>query len=547
VSRITRSIRALGEVFRNPDLGRLQFAWAGVSFSTWAFAITLGVYAFDVAGAGAVGIAGLVRLLPGALASPFAGLLGDRYSRRTVLTSSAVAMAGTLGGTAFAVTADAPTWTVFGLAGLYTVASSPYVPAEGALMPQLARTPQELSAANVTHSVMDNVGFLGGSILTGVLLALTSVQVAVAVAALAVAGSGVALVTMRPDSRPRYEPHRDAGGVLRQTATGFRSLVSDPALRLLGACLTLLVFVEGAADVLVVVVALDLLELNNSSVGYINAAWGIGALVAGGALAVLINRRQLVASLVAGSLITGAAFALPGVWPIAVAAYAAWFGVGIGYTLVEVTVNTLLQRLGDDEVLGRVRGSLETTRLTAMAFGAITVTPLVALLGIRGAVLVLAATLPLFALLRWGRLRSFEVGAPVEEHHFSLLRADPIFAPLPLATLERLTHDLVELEVDAGNEVITQGDVGDRFYLIDRGRVEVFEDGAHRRSQGEGESFGEIALLRGEPRTATVRTTARTALLALDRDHFIGAITGHRRSSQMADDVIDRRLGPAGA
>jgi MFS family permease len=539
---MTRSIRALAEVFRNPDLGRLQFAWAGVSFSTWAFAITLGVYAFDVAGAGAVGIAGLVRVMPGALASPFAGLLCDRYSRRTVLTSSAVAMAGTLGGTAFAVTADAPTWTVFGLAGLFTVASSPYVPAEGALMPHLARTPQELSAANVAHSVMDNLGFLGGSILAGVLLALTSVQAAIAVAALAVAASGVALVTLSPDSRPRYESQRAAGGVLRQTATGFRSLASDPALRLLGQCLTLLVFVEGAADVLVVIVALDLLELNSSSVGYLNAAWGIGALVAGGALAVLIDRGQLVAALVVGSLITGATFALPGAWPIAVAAYAAWFGVGIGYTLVEVTVYTLLQRLGDDEVLGRVRGSLETARLTAMALGAITVTPLVAVLGIRGAVLVFAATLPLFALLRWGRLRAFEVGAPVEEHQFSLLRADPIFAPLPLATLERLTHDLVELEVDAGSEVITQGDIGDRFYLIDRGRVEVLEDGAHRRSQGEGESFGEIALLRGEPRTATVRATERTALLALDRDHFISAVTGHGRSTQMADDVIESRL-----
>lgn len=456
-------------------------------------------------------------------------------------------MAGMLGVVALAIVAEAPTWTVFGLAGLYTVASSPYVPAEGALMPQLARTPQELSAANVTHSVMDNVGFLGGSILTGVLLALASVEAAVAVAALLAAASCIALLTMRPDSRPRYEAHTDAGGVATQTAAGFRSLVSDPPLRLLGFCLTLLVFVEGAADVLIVIVALDLLELNSSSVGYMNAAWGVGALVAGGALAVLINRGRLVVSLVVGSLITGAAFALPGVWPIAAAAYAAWFGVGIGYTLVEVAANTLLQRLGDDEVLARVRGSLETARLTAMALGAITITALVALLGTRGAVFVVAAILPLFAVLRWGRLRSFEIGAPVEEHHFSLLRADPIFAPLPLATLERLTHDLVEVEADVGQEVITQGDFGDRFYLIDRGRVEVFEDESHRRFQGEGESFGEIALLRGEPRTATVRTTEPTALLALDRDHFISAVTGHGRSSQVADGVIENRLRPTGA
>jgi hypothetical protein len=273
-----------------------------------------------------------------------------------------------------------------------------------------------------------------------------------------------------------------------------------------------------------------------------NAAWGVGALLAGAALAVLVNRGQLVAGLVVGSLITGAAIALPGAWPAVAAAYLAWFGVGIGYTFVEVAAKTLLQRLGDDEILARVRGSLETARLAAMALGAITVTALIELLGVRGAVLGVAAIRPALALVRWARLRSFEVGAPVEERHFALLRGDPIFAPLSLATLERLSHDLVELVADAGQEVITQGDVGDRFYLIDSGRVEILEDGRHRRFEGEGESFGEIALLRGEPRTATVRTTEPARLLALDRDHFIGAVTGHSRSSQAADDVIGHRL-----
>lgn len=546
MSRITAPMRALGDVFRNPDLARLQLAWGGVSFAMWTFAITLGVYAFDVAGAAAVGVAGLVRLLPGAFASPFAGLLGDRHSRRAVLIWSALTMACVLGGAALAVAAGAPTWAVLALAGLYTVASSPYVPAEGALMPQLARTPQELSAANVTHSVIDNLGFLGGSILTGILLAITSVQIVFAVAAIVASASCVALVTMRPDSRPRYDADTDAGGVARQTAAGLRSLIADPPLRLLGACLISLVFVEGAADVLIVIVALDLLELGDSSVGYLNAAWGVGALLAGGALAVLIDRGQLVAGLIIGSLIIGAALALPGAWPVVVATYAAWFGIGIGFTFVEVAANTLLQRLGDDEVLARVRGSLETARLAAMALGAITVTALVELFGTREAVLVIAAVLPLFALFRWGRLRSFEVGAPVEERHFSLLRADSIFAPLPLATLERLTHDLVEIETDTGQEVITQGDFGDRFYLIDEGRVEVFEDEVPRRFQGDGESFGEIALLRGEPRTATVRTTEPTRLLALDRNHFIAAVAGHGRSSQVADGVIEHRLRPDG-
>jgi len=543
---MARGSQALREVFRNPDLGRLQVAWAGVSFAMWSFAITLGVYAFDVGGAAAVGVAGLARLLPGALASPFAGLLGDRHSRRAVLVWSTLTTVAVLAAASLAVAAGAPTWSVFALAGLFTVACSPYVPAEGALMPQLARTPQELSAANVAHSVMDNFGFLVGSILTGVLLAVTSTQVVFAVAAAAVTPSLLALATMRPDRRPDYAGQVDAGGVAHQTAVGFRALVADPPLRLLGATLTLLVFVEGAVDVLIVVVALDLLGLADSSAGYMNAAWGIGALLAAGALAVLVNRGQLVAGLVAGSLLTGAAIALPGAWPTVIATYAAWLTAGIGYTFVEVTANTLLQRLGDDEVLARVRGSLETARLLAMALGAIAVTALIEAFGVRVAVLAFAGVLPLFALVRWGRLRSYEVGAPVAEHRFARLRADSIFTPLPLATLERLTHDLVEVEVDGDQEVIAQGDFGDRFYLIDEGRVDVLEDHVHRRFLGPGESFGEVALLRGELRTATVRTTGPTRLLALDRDHFIGAVTGHVRSSEVADRVVEDRLRPLG-
>jgi MFS family permease len=542
VKRLTTPLRAVADVFRNPQLGRLQLAWAGVAFAMWAFAITLGVYAFGVGGAAAVGIAGLVRLLPGALASPFGGLLGDRHSRRAVLLSSSLATSAVLGAAALAVAVDAPSGIVFALAGLYTIVCSPYVPAEGALMPQLARTPQELSAANVAHSVMDNLGFLGGSVVSGILLATTSVEVVFAVAAMAALASVLALATMQADRRPAYAPDQDATSVVQQTIAGFRGLIADLPLRLLGACLTLLAFVEGAADVLIVIIALDLLGLDESSVGYLNAAWGIGALLAGALLAVLVNRGQLVAGLVLGGLITGAAIALPGVWPVVVAAYVGWLGIGIGYTFVEVAANTLLQRLGDDEVLARVRGSLETARLTAMALGAIAVTALVELIGVRGAVIGIAAVLPVLVLLRWSRLRAFEIGAPVAERHFALLREDRIFAPLPLATLERLTHDLVEINADRDIEVITQGDIGDRFYLIEDGRVEVFEDGVHRRFQGAGESFGEIALLRGHPRTATVRTAEPTRLLALDREHFITAVTGHLRARQVADGVVEDRL-----
>jgi MFS family permease len=546
VKRLSAPFAALGDVFRNPDLGRLQLAWAGIAFATWAFAIALGVYAFDAAGTAAVGIASVVRILPGALASPFGGLLGDRYSRRAVLIGSTLGGAVVLALATVAVAADAPTWLVFLLGGLFTAFAAPYTPAESALLPQLARTPQELSAANVAQSIMDNAGFLGGALITGLLLGVTSVQVAFGVAAAVLALSLIVLLGIRRDHRPAYEDEEDVQGVVHQTLAGFKALFADPPLRLLGACEMWLAFLEGAADVLVVLIALDLLGLANSSVGVLNAMWGIGALVGSAALAVLINRGQLVSGLVTGSLVIGATCALPGIWPVTAAAVLSGLGLGFGYTFVDVAARTLFQRLGDDEVLARAQGALESGRLLGMAVGAAAMAPLVELFGIRATVLIVAAVMPLFVALRWRRLRSYEIGAPVAEEHFALLRGEAIFAPLSLATLERLTQDLIPVEAEPGQEVITQGDQGDRFYIIESGEVEVFQDGNRRRSQHAGESFGEIALLRDEPRTATVQATEPTQLLALERESFIAAVTGHHRSTQAADSVIAGRLTATG-
>jgi MFS family permease len=544
--QLRSSYRALAAVFANPSLRRVQLAWASTTFATWSYAIGLGVYAFDVGGATAVGLIALVRLLPGALAAPFGGVLVDRHSRRAVLLASSLATAAALGGSAAAGAMGSPPALVFALAGLFTVFSSPYIPAQNALLPVVAKTPQELAAANVTHSVMENVGFLSGSILAGVLLATGSPQLVFAVAALAGLLAALALTGVTADRRPTYRQDPELAGAMRQTAIGFESLWSDQRLRLLGGGLTVLVFFEGAVDVLAVIVALQLLGLGQASVGYLNAAWGIGALLGGAGLVLLLNRGRLAVGLIAGSLIAGAGLALPGAWPVVVAAYAAWILMGGGYTFVDVVAHTMLQRLGSDEVLGRVLGFLETSRFAAMALGSIAAPAAVGLLGTRGALICLGAVLPAFAFLRWGPLRRFEAGAPVEERPYCLLRENSIFAPLPVATLERLCHSLTPVEAVAGEDIIIQGDRGDLFYLIDRGEVEIRRDGAVRHVEGDGGCFGEVALLRDVPRTATVRATRPTRLMALERDRFIGAVTGHLRSHQAADEVIEARSPAAG-
>ena len=536
------SIRALAVDFSDPDMWRLGVGTAAVSFATWCFTIALGVYGFDAHGAAGVGIVALVRYLPAALVSPLVGLLIDRFPRRSVMLWSALATTAVLCATATAAALEAPTAIVFAFPALFAVAICGYNPAHAALTPTLVETPQQLSASNVAHSVMENGGFLFAALIAGVLLGPTSPAFVVGVAAVAALIAALLVSGVKADRRPEYFAEKDeVAGAFREVTRGARALAFHPALRLSSATLVLLFLFEGFADVLVVVMALELLHLGQGSVGFLNATWGIGSVIGAVGLSMLFDRGRLVPAIAGGSLLVGAATMLPGLSPETLSAYAGWLGIGIGFVFVEVAAKTLLQRLGSDETFGRVIGALEAGRQGAMAVGSVGAVLLVELLHERGALIVVGALLPVFIAITWRRLRAHEVGAPVAEEHYRLLRGNSIFQPLPLATLERLSHDLTPVEVPAGKDVIVQGEIGDRFFLIEEGQVEVFEDGAFRRNEGPGESFGEIALLHDVPRTATVRTTMESRLLALDRDQFLLAVTGHRRSHQLAHAVVDER------
>lgn len=534
-------VRALVLDFENRDLGLLGAARIGVSFASWSFAIALGVYGFDAHGVVGVGLVATVRLLPGAIASPFAGLLADRYPRQLVLVFACLAMAAVLAGAAMAAALDAPAAVVFVFPALFAIASCAYTPAEAALFPLLARTPQELSASNVNHAAMENAGFIVAAISAGLLLTATSPGVVFSVAATVMVLMTVVLLAVRKDSRPEYEDEEELRGAVRELTLGMRTIAANPAVRLSALTLVALLLFEGFADVILVVMALELLHLEEGSVGFLNASWGIGALVGGAGLALLLDRGHLVPAIAGGSLFLGAATVLPGIWPHEATSYIAWFGIGIGFVFVEVAGKTLMQRLSDDETMGRVVSSLESGRLAAMALGSLGAIVLIEVLHPRGALIALGALMPVFVLVCWTRMRAYEIGAPVAEGPYRLLRENSIFAPLPVATVERLSHDLTAVDFAAGKDVIVQGEHGDRFFLIERGQVEVFEDDKFRRHEGPGESFGEIALLHDVPRTATVRATVDTRLLVLERDQFLFAVTGHRRSHQIAGAVVDDR------
>ena len=549
VSRIVRTgAGALVVDFSNRDLGLLDVGTVCTAFATSCFTIALGVYGFEAHGAVGVGLVALIRFLPGAIAAPVMGVLIDRHPRRSVLLASSAANACVLSGVTVAAALGAPTWVVFLFPAMFAVAACGYGPAHAALTPSLVATPQELSASNVTHSATEYAGTLVAAVVAGVLLSRTSPSVVFGAAAAATVLVVLLVLGVRKDSRPDYESEEgELSGALAEVTVGIRTLLRHPALRLSSATLFVLYLFQGFAGVLVVVMALDLLGLGQGSVGFLNAAWGVGAVVGAMLLAMLLDRGRLVIGIVQGSVLLGVAAMLPAIDPLPAFAYLGWLGIGVGFVFVDVGAKTLMQRLGSDETLGRMIASMESGRQAAMALGSVGAIVFVELLGVRGALIVLGLLVPLFVGFCWTRLRAHEVGAPVAERPFSLLRRDPIFAPLPLATLERLSHDVVALDFPAGSEVIAQGEVGDRFFLIDEGEVEVIEDGVFRRNEGPGESFGEIALLHDVPRTATVRTTTATRLLALDSDQFLLAVTGHRRSHQRARTMVGERWMVAGA
>src|SRR5690349_463467 len=263
-------VRALVIDFENRDLGLLGSARIGLSFASWSFAIALGVYGFEAHGIVSAGLVALVRLLPGAIASPFSGLLADRYPRRQVLLVSAATMAAILAGAAIAAGAGAPTGVVFIFPALFAVASSGYAPAEAAMFPLLARTPQELSASNVNHAAMENAGFIAAAIATGVLLTATSPATVFAVAAVVTAATVILIAFVRRDHRPEYEDE-ELAGVARELSRGARALIFHPALRLSSLTLILLLLFEGFADVILISLALELLHLEEGAVGFLNA------------------------------------------------------------------------------------------------------------------------------------------------------------------------------------------------------------------------------------------------------------------------------------
>ena len=541
MARAAQAVSALGAVARNENLRRVELAWGAAIGAEWAHFVALGVYAYEQGGASAVGLAGLVRLLPAAVVAPFAASLGDRFRRERVLLAMSLLGSAALAGSGAAAFAGERV-LVFALAALVGLSSTMIRPALQALLPSLARTPEELIASNGATSTIESIGTLIGPVVAGVLVAIADIGVVFVVgsAALLVAAALLARVTV--EGRVTFKAAAGGASLRQMARAGLRAVTNEPDARLVVALVAAQAFVRGCLNVLIVVTVFRVLHGSAADVGYLTAAIGVGGLI-GAFGAMTLQGRRLAVPFGLALVFWGLPITLLAPRPYFAAALVLLAIVGAANSVEDVAVFTLLQRIVPDELLTRVLGLVWGLAMGAVAVGSIAAPAVVAAVGPRLALIVVGSILPLLTVAAYRRLVEIDrTVAPAPE--LDLLEEVPMFSPLSIAAKERVAASLVPLFVRSGELVIRAGDAGDRFYIVGDGELDVDAGGLHSTVH-RADYFGEIALLRDVPRTASVAATVDSHLYALLRDDFLAAVTGHSVAHAAGEAVAEARLARA--
>jgi MFS family permease len=550
-SAMAETWRPLASVFRNPALRKMQLALLGSLVGDWAYATAVAVFAYGVGGAKAVGLYFTVRLALIAVASPFMATLADRLPRRMVMIACDLLRFGLVAAAAACLYAGTPSWPVFVLAGLASLASSAFRPAQNAWMPALADSPEELTASNGTSSTLESLSFFVGPAIGAFLLTLTDVPTVFMLNALTFLWSAALVMSIRArpgslagddDEAPEEGAQPEAPrGVLRETTEGFRAVTGNRDILMVGTLLCVQTVVAGASAVFGVVMAVEILHAGSKGVGYIDSAFGVGAIIGGFVAIGRAGKRRLASDMALGVVLWSIPLLALWAWPTIPTVFAAIILMGFGNPLVDVNFATIVQRITPDEVLGRVFGTLEGACIGTMALGSLLMPFLIDIFGLGRGLGVLGVAVSLLVLpwlpraARLDRELAVPPGVP-------LLEAIPMFAPLTPATIENLARKLTRFDVPAGSVIVREGQESDRFFVIESGSVSVSHGDTLIRHEGAGDFFGEIGLLRDVPRTATITADTDTVLQVLDRDDFLAAVTGQTEARMAADAVVSRRI-----
>jgi MFS family permease len=540
-SRLGNAAAAFTSNARNPNLRRAQLSFLGAWTAEWAFTVGLGIVAYRDGGAAAVGLVALLRMVPSAVLAPLLSPLADRGRRERVLILVSTVRGITTAGAAVVVGLAGPTQIVYALAVLSTIAAILFRPAHSALLPSLCRTGYELASSNVVRGLLDSVATLVGPLLAAVLLQFTSVSAVFAGAAGASLWAAGLMLRVRYEALPR-PPAPTKAHLVSEAVEGVRAVVRSRGLSLIIGLAAAQTFTRGALNVFTVVVAIDLLGTGEPGTATLTAAIGAGAVIGSLAASLLVRTRRLGAWFAVGVALWGLPVTFIGVFPYEVAALALLACVGVGNALIDLGGFTLLARLAPDDVLARVFGVAESLVSLSIGLGAVVAALLIEISGVREALVVIGLLCPIAAALSWRGLRRLDRSVGVRDRDIALLQAVAMFRALPLPSIEQLAGRMEEVTVAARHVVFHQGEIGDRYYVIESGVAEVIGDGRVVAALGQGEGFGEIALFRRVRRTATVRAASELRLQSLRSEHFLPVVLGYTPSAREAETVVESML-----
>jgi MFS family permease len=535
----SRSLVAVKTVFANFELRRVELAYLLFYITRWGMRVAILVFAYERGGVEEASLVAVIIEVPAAVVAPMASVIGDEIRRDRALLAGYVAQAAALAGTAGAIYAGAPVTVIYGLTAVAAGCMTLTRPVQSALFPVLANSPDQLVAANVVAGSISAAMAFVGPVTSGVLLGLGGAELALAVYSGLLLISALLVVRLQP-----HPPGARIGGhPLHEAAAGFRAVARDPDQRLVVGLLLGQSFVRGTVDVFVVVIALELFGLPPSAVGFLASALGAGGLLGAVWGLRLVSRPRLAAAIALGLLVYGFGISAVSIAVVVAMAFAILVGAGSGHALADMAGRTLLQRIVPDPILARVFGVLEGLHQSGVAAGSAVAPLLLYVFGIRGGILVAGLLLPTAILILRGRIQSLDERAmPIPERELEILRSVDLFTSLPAFELEGLAARLTEVKVAPGTAIVTEGETGHHLYVIEDGEVEVVRDGQPVAMLGPGDYFGEIALLRHVPRTATVVSKSHSTLLSLEREAFLEEVTGHPVVRKTVDLTVHERM-----
>ena len=534
---------SLRSVLRNPNLRRIQLAFGGSLIGDWAYGTAIMVWAFQESGATGVGLFTAARFVGAAFAGPVGAAVADRMSRRTFMMATDLIRACLASITALVIMVDGPTAVVYVVAVVTAMVGAPFRSAQAGLIPQLVDTPGELTASNAVAANIENVVcFMGpaiGALMIGAfdVAAVVWLNVASFLWSFAMVAGVKVRAAAEPTSGGDDEPEE---GMLREMTAGFAYLGKDRDLRTVALLTAAQTVIWGALAVFLVVIAVrDFGDASN--VGWLQGSMGVGTIVGGVMILSRVAKGKLAQDMVVGVLGWSVPIIALALFPSPVTAIAALVVIGIADPWVNLGLETIPQRLSPSHAISRVYAAVESIAIAAMALGSLLAPLLIHLFGTSASLIGIGVLVTAYAVSTLPRLRLLDKRLTAPEG-LDALGMVPIFEPLQPSVLEEMAHQLESLTFAAGEAIVREGDVADRFYMIVEGEVEVSHGDVVVRRETAGDFFGEIGLLRDVPRTATVTAVTDVRLWALDQADFLGAVTGTGAARVAAEDIVSRRI-----